>query len=68
MPIQYGSYSLSNSKQVKPFAGSVLPELTSVANTLQERYDTALNQEDLLGRATRGSTGSSLYPGPEITL
>jgi hypothetical protein len=51
MPIQYGSYSLSNSKQVKPFAGSVLPELTSVANTLQERYDTALNQEDLLGRA-----------------
>lgn len=51
MPVQYGQYNLSNSRQVKPFAGSVLPELTSVAGTLQERYDKALEQEDMLSRA-----------------
>lgn len=51
MPVQYGQYNLSNSRQVKPFAGSVLPELTSVASTLQERYDKALEQEDLISRA-----------------
>lgn len=53
MPIQYGQYNLANSQRVKPFAGSALPELTSVAGTMQERYDKALEQEDMLARATR---------------
>lgn len=51
MPINYGSYNLQNSQKVRPFAGSLVPELTSVATTLQERYDKALEQEDLLSRA-----------------
>lgn len=55
MPIQYGQYNLTNSRQVRPFAGSVLPELTSVAGTLQERYDKALEQEDTLSRAINQS-------------
>ena len=55
MPIQYGQYNLSNSRQVKPFAGSVLPELTTVSSALQERYDKALEQDDLISRAVRSS-------------
>lgn len=55
MPVQYGQYNLSNSRQVKPFAGSVLPELTTVSSALQERYDKALEQDDLISRAVRNS-------------
>lgn len=51
MPIRYDSYQLANSQRVKPFVGSVLPELTSVAGTLQERFDKVLENEDLLTRA-----------------
>lgn len=55
MPINYGQYQLSNSRQVKPFAGSALPELTSVAGVLQDRFDKAMEQEDMLSRAVRSS-------------
>lgn len=48
---RYDQYQLANSRQVKPFVGSALPELTSVAGTLQERYDRTLENEDLLSRA-----------------
>lgn len=51
MPINYGQHTLANSQRTKPFAGSVLPELTSVAGTLQERYDKSLEQDDLISRA-----------------
>src|ERR1044072_2090440 len=50
MPINYGSYNLQNSQRVRPFAGSLVPELQSVAGTLQERYDKALETEDALAR------------------
>lgn len=51
MPINYGSHTLANSQKTKPFAGSLLPELTSVAGVLQERYDKSLEQDDLITRA-----------------
>lgn len=45
MPINYGSYNLANSRNVRPFAGSLVPELTSVAGTLNERYNKAIDQD-----------------------
>lgn len=53
MAIQYGQYNLANSQRVRPFAGSVIPELTSVAGTLQERYEKAIENEDLHARALK---------------
>jgi hypothetical protein len=53
MPVQYGQYNLANSRQVRPFEGSVLPELTVVSSALQERYDKALDQDDMISRAVR---------------
>jgi hypothetical protein len=55
MPIQYGQYNLANSQRVKPFAGSTNRELTSVAGTLQERYEKALETEDALSRVVKMS-------------
>jgi hypothetical protein len=51
MPVNYGSYNLQNSQRVRPFAGSLVPELQSVAGTLQERYDKALETDDMISRA-----------------
>lgn len=55
MPIRYDQYQLANSQRVRPFAGSLLPELTSVAGQLQERFDKTLDQEDMLSRAIKTS-------------
>lgn len=62
----YNQYQLSNSKQVKPFSGSVLPELTSVAGTIQERYDKALDQEDMLSRAVNMSQAAPFSKDQQI--
>lgn len=58
MPINYDQYQIANSQLVRPFAGSVLPEMTSVAGALQSRFDTALEHEDLLDRAVKTSTAA----------
>lgn len=66
MPVQYGQYNLANSKEVRPFAGSVLPELTAVSSALQERYDKTLEQEDLISRAVRNSQAAPFEEDQKI--
>lgn len=56
MPIRYNEFQLANSQNIRPFSGSVLPEMTSVAGVLQQRFDTALENEDMLDRMVRSST------------
>lgn len=58
MPIRYDQYQLANSQNTRPFAGSVLPEMTSVAGALQERFDTAQNTEDMLDRMIKTSVAA----------
>lgn len=43
---RYDQYQLSNSRLVRPYEGSVLNELTSVAGTLQQRFDIARETDD----------------------
>lgn len=54
----YDQYRLTNSTQIPQFAGSVVPELTKVAQTMQERYDVGLQQQDLLDQAIKTATAS----------
>lgn len=59
MPGLYDSYQLSNSKSIPQYVGSTTPELTRVADTMEQRYDTGVQQADLLDQSIKTSTASS---------
>lgn len=55
----YDSWQLSNSRSVPQYQGSTIPELTKVADTLESRYDTGVQQADLLDQMAKTSTAST---------
>jgi hypothetical protein len=48
---QYQLFNLTNSKEIPRFVGSPLSEVASAAQVMQQRYDTAQGQDDLLDQA-----------------
>lgn len=55
----FDSWSLANSRGIPQYQGSAIPELTKVASTLEDRYDTGVQQQDLLDRATKTASAST---------
>lgn len=59
MPGLYDSYQLANSRAIPQYQGSTTPELTRVADTMEQRYDTGVQQADVLDQSVKNSTASS---------
>lgn len=59
MPGIFDSYQLANSRSIPDYQGSAIPELTKVASTMQDRYDTGVQQSDLLDQALKTSTAAA---------
>lgn len=55
----YDAYQLSNSRAIPQYQGSAIPELTKVSDTLENRYDTGVQQADLLDQSIKTSSASS---------
>lgn len=66
MPILYDQYRLANSNQIPQYVGSTIPELTQVANVMQDRYDMGVQQSDALDYAMQNATASP-FDRPELS-
>lgn len=54
----YDNFQLANSRAIPQYQGSTVPELKEVAQTMQGRYDTGVQQSDLLDQSIKTSAAA----------